>query len=307
MSWFVRSEIGRKGINALEIVFAMFILIVVTLVVIRLFTTTVTRETLPNIEDFRKTYNYDKEKSKCNNLCSSYQSENCELSAAVNYCQQKISIDIDGNFRTNERNHGGLIAGVPYCEDGLYCFHITSCECGSILDAKTCLEIMKEYYVNQLGLSEDEAKQIIVNKITPGTCDRNPARWGVKFYQGYKPIKPSDEECRRYRLDPGCNLPSDWWWWKAGYGDIAQEIGVLKGGISPYPLFYCISGDRKIECKWVGCPLGKIHIFLSDGSVYEDEDKPIGDVIFGPLNKGSYSAVLVCGGKTASSGLILID
>jgi hypothetical protein len=216
----------ERGMTALEIVFAMFILIVVTLVIIRLFTTTVTRESLPNIEDFRGAYNYDKEKVKCGNKCSTFTSGGCsDISAAVSYCQEKIAIDIDGNFRTNERGHGGLIAGIPYCEDGLYCFHITECACGSyVLDPANCLKLMKDYYQIQMGLSEQAANQIILNKITPGTCNRDPAMWGKKFYEGYTPIKLPDNECQDYNLTSPCNLPADWWWWKSGYGKISQQL-----------------------------------------------------------------------------------
>jgi|YelNatPaOPRAMG01_1025707.scaffolds.fasta_scaffold12868_6 hypothetical protein len=218
-------KFSKKGVNALEIVFSMFILIVVTLVIIRLFTTTVSTQTLPNIEDFRQAYNYDREKSRCNNLCLAYTSDGCsDLSAAVTYCQERIAIDIDGNYRTNEKGHGGLIAGVPYCEDGLYCFHITECGCGSyVLDAKNCLSIMKDYYVGQMGLSESAANQIIANKISPGSCDPDPSRWGRKFYEGYTPIKLPDYECQNYGLTAPCNLPANWWWWKAGYAQIAVQ------------------------------------------------------------------------------------
>ncbi|MEM7822613.1 MAG: hypothetical protein QXI23_03985 [Candidatus Aenigmatarchaeota archaeon] len=299
----------KKGINALEIVFAMFILIVVTLVVIRLFTTTVARKSLPNIDDFRAAYNYDIEKNKCNSLCSSYTGSACaDLSAAVAFCQQKVSIDIDGNYRTGEKGHGGLIAGVPYCEDGLYCFHIAECGCGSyVLNAEQCLALMKDYYMNQIGLSKDVAEQIIVSKITPGQCDPDPVRWGKKFYEGYVPIKPSDYECMKYGKEPGCNLPADWWWWKAGYGEIARRVAVT-GGVATSLTFDCVKEGKNVKCSWVGCPLmGEVVIFLSDGSFYRDENRPAGSYTFGPLEPGSYSAVLVCGEKTVTSESIILE
>jgi hypothetical protein len=298
-----------KGINALEIVFAMFILIVVTLVIIRLFTTTVTKETLPNIQDFRETYNYDKEKTKCDNLCSYYTSDGCsDLGAAVTYCQEKIGIDIDGNYRTNEKGHGGLITGVPYCEDGLYCFHITECGCGSyILSPKNCLEIMKEYYMNKMGLSENVTNQIIANRITPGKCNRDPNQWGKKFYEGYTPIKVPDNECKDYNLAPPCYLPSDWWWYEAGYAAIAAQAAQT-ASIAPPFLFICSTSGSFINCRWFGCPAqGEVVVFLSDGSLYKDVNKPIGSFSFGPLKPGSYSAVLICGENTASSSQIFVS
>jgi hypothetical protein len=302
-----------KGINALEIVFAMFILIVVTLIVLRLFTTTVTKESLPNVEDFRRAYNYDKEKAKCESRCSAFTTTGCsDLSAAVMYCQEKIMIDIDGNFRVNEKGHGGIVAGVPYCEDGLYCFHINECACGSyVLDPENCLKVMMDYYTRQMGLSEFTAYQIILNNIKPGECDRDPARWGRRFYEGYTPIRLPDAECQEYRLDYPCNLPADWWWWKAGYGEIYEQLiesGSQQAGVLPTFLFACSPSGNNINCRWFGCPTeGEIVILLNDGSFYKDMNKPIGSFNFGPLKPGSYSVILVCGEKTANSGPITIE
>jgi hypothetical protein len=301
----------EKGQNALEIVFTMFILIVVTLVIIRLFTTTVARESLPNIEDFRGAYNYDKEKTKCNNKCSAFTSDGCsDLSAAVAYCQEKIAIDIDGNFKTNEKGHGGLITGIPYCEDGLYCFHITECGCGSyILNPANCLRVMKDYYQGQIGLSEQTANQIIVEKVTAGTCNPDPSMWGRKFYEGYVPVRLPDNECRDYNLDSPCNLPANWWWWKGGYGKISEQVvAQTAAAVLPTFLFSCFGSDGNVKCTWLGCPTeGEVVILLSDGSFYKDIDKPTGVFTFGPMQPGTYSAVLICGGKTATSGLITIE
>lgn len=303
----------EKGIDALEIVFAMFILIVVTLVIIRLFTTTVSRESLPNIDDFRSAYNYDKEKSHCNNDCSAYTSNGCsDLAAAVTFCQERISVDIDGNFKTNEKGHGGLIAGIPYCEDGLYCFHITECGCGSfVLTPEQCLIVMKDYYVTQMGLSEQTADQIIVNKITPGTCAKNPADWGRKFYEGYTAIKPTESECKVYNLDYPCYLPADWWYWKAGYGKIAEAVSasvVQSASVLQSLVFSCASSDGNIRCNWLGCPASSdVIVFLSDGDLFRGKNQPTGTFTFGPKQPGSYSAVLVCGEKTSTYGPISVQ
>ena len=302
-------KFGEKGINALEIVFAMFILIVVTLVVIRLFTTTVTKETLPNIEDFRQTYNYDREKARCNNLCSAYTTDGCaDLSAAVTYCQERIAIDIDGNYRTNEKGHGGLIAGVPYCEDGLYCFHIAECGCGSyVLNARNCLDVMKEYYVSRMGLSEETTNQIIANKITPGRCNKNPALWGRKFYEGYVPVRVPDDKCKDYGLDAPCNLPADWWWYDAGYAEIAAQAAQI-GSFIPSFFFSCSKSDNFINCKWFGCEMGEeVIVLLSNRDFYKSVNNPTGTFTFGPLQPGSYSAILVCGDKVATSESISIE
>jgi len=204
----------QKGLDALELVFAMFILIVVTLVVIRLFSSYVTKETLPPLDDFRKAYDYERQKSKCDSLCSDFtQRGNCEdLSAAVTFCQTKVSVDIDGNYKTGEPRHFGIIAGIPYCEDGLYCFHMAQdCACGSmVLSAETCLSIMQDYYMNTLRLPEVTANDLIKKRIFYGTCEPDPFKWkSRKLTDGTEYIPQ--------RLPDGSVLGADYWYKAAGY------------------------------------------------------------------------------------------
>jgi hypothetical protein len=197
-----------RGMTALEIVFSMFILIVVTFVVIRLFTGVVTPSTLPNIQEFKDTYNYQTEKQKCDNLCNRFIDSNCQdYSAATSYCVQKVSLSIDGNSVTAEPRHYGMIAGLPYCEDGLYCFHISDCTCGAVvLDAKRCKYILMDYYKTS-GLSDEEVKGVICSYISPGSCcpgdTCSPKTW---------PLKPKDFNATAY---PDIN--ATFWWKNAEY------------------------------------------------------------------------------------------
>jgi len=176
----------RKGVNALEVVFGMFLLLIVVFVVIRLITNFVTPSKVTGqLQSFDEAYKYSEEKAKCKNLCDEYTTEECNRREAVKYCIQKIKIDIDGNKNAGEAGHGGFVAGVPYCEDGLYCFHVYDCKCGSYkLTAENCRKILCEYYINDVGLKRDEQSQeiqnLIQNQINYGTCDPNPQNWGFK-------------------------------------------------------------------------------------------------------------------------------
>jgi hypothetical protein len=208
----------EKGVNALELVFSMFILIVVTLVVIRLFTGIVKQDTLPNIDDFKYAYNYEKEKNKCSTFCTPFTQSGCEdLSAAVSFCQQKVSIDIDGNYKPSEKRHYGIVNKVPYCEDGLYCFHIYDCTCGGYrLDAKNCLEwYMKDFYRNNIGFNEETTKGAICNAITYGACDTDPRGWSRKL-PGYTYIDATGTDAQ-YGVGSPPVVSADFWYNKAGY------------------------------------------------------------------------------------------
>lgn len=222
----------RKGITALELIFAMFILIVVTFVVIRLFTGVVSPSTLPNIQDFKETYNYQQEKQKCENLCSRFIESNCQdYSAAASYCLQKVSLSIDGNSVTAERGHYGMVANLPYCEDGLYCFHINDCTCGSVvLDAKNCLIYLQSYYMEKAGFDDSTTKQLICSGINPGSCCPEPTTCNPKQWS----IKPKGFDANTY---PDINATH--WWINAGYGTYCTGVGPSGGGGGALSLSNC--------------------------------------------------------------------
>jgi len=208
-----------KGVNALEIVFAMFILIVVTLVVIRLFTGIVKQDTLPNLDDFRQAYRYSQEKSKCSNLCSDYTIGGCtsnDLAAAYAFCEHKINLDIDGNNVPGEIGHYGVVTSIPYCEDGLYCFHIQECGCGNyILGPEACLQTMRDYLTKIVP--KDTAEKMICNKITYGTCKTDPREWERKV-PGFEAVELTTNT--EFGVGDPPVVGSDYWWKHAGYGKI---------------------------------------------------------------------------------------
>lgn len=211
---------NRKGIDALELVFSMFILIIVTLVLIRLFTSTVAPGKLPDTASFAQSYNYQQEINKCNTFCDSFKQNGCTSTAdAVSFCQQQVSLDIDGDYKAGEIGHGGFVNHVPYCEDGLYCFHIVqNCGCGSyILSPSTCLQLMKDYYEGTLGLTQKQTYNIILKSIYPGTCNPDTSTWP----QTYNRELPGSADT---------SLRADWWYCNAGYQNLGDNPNA------PYPL-----------------------------------------------------------------------
>jgi len=299
-----------KGQNALEIVFTMFILIVVTLVIIKLFMGIVNPKVVPNIDDFKDAYNYANEKNKCDQKCSDFTGGGCiDLSAAVMYCQRKIAISIDGNSIPSEKLHGGFVAGAPYCEDGLYCFHITDCGCGTFyLTPEHCMTIMEDFYQNKLGWPEETADHAITDKMSPGTCDVDTANWG-KVCEDCKPLPLPTDVCQKYYDTDECFVTADYWWRKAGYWELFKKIEETESAsVIPSFFFSCGKVGTSIRCSWFGCPItGDVMIFLNDGSFYKDTNKPLGTFTFGPMEAGSYSAVLTCGGKTSTFGPVLVE
>jgi hypothetical protein len=200
-----------KGLNALEIVFGMFLLLIVVFVIIRLLTNFVTPSKVNEpLQNFDEAYKYDQEVSKCKDLCDRYTTEECRITAAVNYCLQKVKIDINGNKQTGEPNKGGFVTNLPYCEDGLYCFHIYDCKCGTYkLTPENCRKILCDYYIREQGLyfdpTEDpslleEVGNIITKGINFGTCNPDVNTWAVKNA-------------------PTTALPACWWTISAGFAN----------------------------------------------------------------------------------------
>ena len=166
----------NKAMAALEIVFLLFIMIVVTLVVVRLIQTYVNiGPVVKTIDKWDDIQQYNELKTSCKNTCDSYTINNCDLGDAVRFCTQKLEIDINGNKQTKEKNVGNFVVGIPYCEDGMYCFHIQECKCGgqTLTDAE-CLKVLCNYYTNSKGYTSAEATTLITDLITglitPGSC-----------------------------------------------------------------------------------------------------------------------------------------
>jgi len=204
-----------KGLNALELIFSLFVLIVVVLVVIRMFITKMSTNVIEQpLQDITDSYNFEAAYSTCNNLCSKYESDCSNTQAAVKFCLQKVSIDIDGNRVTGEKGHFNVVEEIPMCEDGVYCFHIKrDCMCGSQrLDPKSCLLVLCDYYQKIIGLGSESAMKAIQNGISWGDetyCPKDIQDQGWKRVEGYKPID----------LQPGSGvwMGPDYWYVCGGY------------------------------------------------------------------------------------------
>lgn len=180
-----------KGLNALEIVFGTFLLLIITFILINLINKIVTKKTIIEpLQEFSQAYEFSQEEIKCQNLCEKYITNDCNLRDAVNYCLSKVYIDINGNKQSGESNVGGFVANLPYCEDGLYCFHLYDCTCNTYkLNPENCRKILCQYYIIEKNLQPQQAALLITGEmgINFGTCDPNVNNWNVKLpYKNYE-------------------------------------------------------------------------------------------------------------------------
>jgi hypothetical protein len=294
----------KKGINALELVFSMFILIVVTLVVIRLFTGIVKPDTLPSIDDFKYSNNYYKEKERCSSLCTLFTQSGCtDLSSATSFCELKVSVDIDGNYNPGEKRHYGIVNKIPYCEDGIYCFHIYDCTCGGYkLDEKNCLEwYMKPFYTEVKGLSDETTKGAICTAINYGTCEVDPREWTRKL-PGYQYIEAKGADAQYGTTEGGATsvVGADFWYNKAGYRDYCG--GITAGGLQ----LSCAKSGADIKCSWAGCSgatsVDVLYSGQATGACYSGT-KPSGECTISNPQSGKYNIVLNCDASITTTSI----
>lgn len=287
-----------KGFEALELIFTLFVLIVVVLVIVRMF---ITKMSLGGIEkpiqDITDTYNYEAAYSTCNSLCSKYEADCSNVQNAVKFCLQKVNIDIDGNRIAGEKNHFNVVEGIPMCEDGIYCFHIKNdCACGSVrLDAGDCLDILCDYYQYTQSLSEDVAAQLIQRGIKYGTCEPNVAKWIGKI-EDFEPLPvPEYTSIRDGKLVQNQLMGPDYWWARAGYIEpcgISVETGIT---------LRCQEISNGIECTWSSCEgFPRSILVYKEQPPHFDERKDIGlsGTAQFEVNKiGTYQIIITCGNE----------
>lgn len=191
-----------------KIILTILLLVILLFIFLRLFTSIVRTDTLPKIDDFRQVYNYNRERIRCGNLCNAFTSNGCtDMMTAVPYCREKVSVDINGDGRTGDKGDYGIVAGTPYCEDGLYCFHMYECSCGSfILDAKNCLSLMCDFYKTK-NLDSQQTWNLIQNDISYGSCELNPNNW----------------QHHLVGMGNEYTFYANWWWVNAGYNSSSCE------------------------------------------------------------------------------------
>lgn len=248
----------EKGIKALELIFTLVILVVVVVVVINMFWhyfRTPFKEVQKPLDEMKQAGHFESERAKCMSLCNRY-AETCSLQDAVSFCEEKVALDLDGNGRYGERGHGGVVNKIPYCEDGLYCFHIvTDCGCGSLsLDAASCLRILCEYYMSPpISFDKIQAIETIRRSITPGTCNPDPTTWLWADPSSYCPLPETVPELgvqgKNPLGGPYCEytpgdliVGADRWWKLAGYASPDCESIQVGGGV-PSCQYFCVDPD----------------------------------------------------------------
>jgi hypothetical protein len=167
---------GKKGTDKpIEIFIALFIILAVALVILKMFSGQISAKTkeLGEIERENKLREAMTNAQRyCDEKCSLALTNSCDLKSLATFCITKIEggLDLNGNGQNNDYDDK-LAGGVGVCEDGLYCPLVASCSCNQVLNTKNCIKIVCKYWTEEVGMSAVDANNTIVEKLTPGTCE----------------------------------------------------------------------------------------------------------------------------------------
>ena len=192
---------NKKAIGALELIFTLFTLIIVVVVVVNMFVRSMkTTQIEEPLKDWEEVNKFRIASQRCDSLCDAVRGGAGDIHSIIQYCSAMAGVDLDGNGKTNEKSVGRVVAEVPLCEDGIYCFHIHECFSGDTrLDAHVCRVKLCEFYTDFQGYSEEMATDAVQRAVSFGKCPVNDPDLNIKL--GGETVNPK------------------WWWEAAGFDD----------------------------------------------------------------------------------------
>lgn len=182
---------NKKAIGALELIFTLFTLIVVVVVVVNMFIRTMkTTKIEEPLKDWEEVNKFQIARSRCNSICEGVKTNPGDLHAITEYCSMKAGVDLNGDGKINDPGVGRVVASVPLCEDGVYCFHIHECFTGDErLNAHFCRVKLCQFYTDFQGYDERMAGDAVKKAVHFGKCPITDPK--LQIILGGKKVDPS--------------------------------------------------------------------------------------------------------------------
>jgi hypothetical protein len=169
-------RIHKKGTEKpIEIFVALFIILAVSMVMLKLFQGQITEKST-ELKKIQKETELEQDKNdarlECKSQCTQSIEDECSMRARAIFCLKKVSgLDIDGDlaltgFDTN------ILGGIGVCEDGIYCPQIIECNCGQKLDMENCREVLCQYW-NTQGIDAAQRDTMLQRSYHIGTCEND--------------------------------------------------------------------------------------------------------------------------------------
>jgi hypothetical protein len=162
----------RATEKPIEIFVALFIILAVAMVMLKMFKGQVTEKSTELKELQRKS---DLEQARveirtdCKALCSQSYEDGCTNKAKATFCLRKLeNIDLDGDRSTTGVDKT-LLGGIYVCEDGIYCPMAIECSCGAKLTMAECVKVLCDYW-KELNLPTATRDDLLKKTYSRGTC-----------------------------------------------------------------------------------------------------------------------------------------
>lgn len=196
---------NKKAIGALELIFTLFTLIVVVVVVVNMFIRTMKTEKIEEpLKSWEEVNKFQAARSRCASICEGVRASPGDIHAIVEYCSMKAGVDLNGDGKTNDPAVGRVVASVPLCEDGVYCFHIHECFVGDErLNPYFCRVRLCQFYTDFQGYGKEMAGDAVKRAVHYGNCPITNPKLKITLAGG--------------EVDPS------YWWKKAGYDEGCPE------------------------------------------------------------------------------------
>ncbi len=177
---------GKKGTEKpIEIFVALFVILAVALLMLRLFQTQITdqQQELDQFQRESKLQNLKQEAiTHCQTQCSRASSDGCSLRSLAQLCisygsdrirpPDFLDLNLDGTMNMDT----GLLVGVGVCEDEVPCHALISTCCGHNINAVSCKNFLLQYWAQQ-GNNEQEIGCLVQNTVRRGTCEPLAQTW----------------------------------------------------------------------------------------------------------------------------------
>ena len=159
---------SKKGEKSLQMIFGLFILLIISLVVLSLFFKFIGKSS-SQTEAITTKYFSESQKGnviqECENLCGNIKG----IDGAIEFCRKTYQVDWNGN-----NIQGNLISEGrwEFCEDKIPCFILVECRGYTGLDCKSILSTQRQDFLTEL--TKDNVS---------GTCgmSNTDSNWMKKF------------------------------------------------------------------------------------------------------------------------------
>ncbi len=167
---------NKKGTEKpIEIFIALFIILAVSMVMLKMFQSQIKSKTADMQEYDQETalaQAKDEATNLCKAACTRANDDDCTDRAKAAYCIKKLdSLDLDGDLQ-NSGFDESFLGGMGICEDAIYCPHVLDCTCGVILDFENCKKILVRYW-GSAGINGADCDSKLTDTYIKGSCTVN--------------------------------------------------------------------------------------------------------------------------------------